>query len=154
MAFGTDLQPVVEAGMSLVVGTVSADGEPRAHRAWSAVVVDPGERRLRFVMSNDDPDLIAHLGSGAVALTGANVATYASMQVKGHVVAVESPTADDLARTRHSIDTFFETINRTDGNPMEHLVRMLPEMYVAVDMIVDETFDQTPGPKAGSAWAS
>jgi hypothetical protein len=31
---------------------------------------------------------------------------------------------------------------------------MLPLTYLAVEMIVDETFDQSPGPKAGSPWTS
>jgi hypothetical protein len=152
VALGSDLQPVVEAGMSLVVGTVSADGEPRAHRAWWATIVDPDVPRLRFVMSNDDTDLAARLANGAVSLTGANVATYESRQVKGRVATVEPPTVHDLERTRHSIDAFFDAIHRTDGNPLEHLARMLPEHYVAVEMTVEEVYDQTPGPKAGAAW--
>jgi hypothetical protein len=154
VVFGSDLQPVVEAGMALVVGTVSIDGEPRAHRAWSATVVDSDERRIRFVMSADDPDVVAHLESGAVSLTGADVATYASMQVKGRPVLVEAPTVVDLECARVSTDAFFGSINRTDGNPLELLVRMLPLTYLAVEMIVDETFDQSPGPKAGSPWTS
>jgi len=154
VVFGSDLQPVVEAGMALVVGTVSVDGEPRAHRAWSATVVDPDEPRIRFVMSADDPDVVAHLESGAVSLTGANVVTYASMQVKGRPVVVEAPTADDMECARVSTDAFFDSVVRFDGDPTELLVRMLPLTYLAVEMIVDEAFDQTPGPKAGSRWTS
>jgi hypothetical protein len=152
VALESDLKSVVEAGMGLVAGTVSDDGEPRAHRAWSARVVDPDEGRIRFVMSADDPDVVAHLETGAVSLTGANVATYASTQVKGRPVVVEAPTADDMEDVRKSTDAFFDVIHSTDGNPIELLSRMLPRTYLAVEMVVDETFDQTPGPKAGAPW--
>lgn len=154
MDFGSDLQTVLVGGAGLVVGTVSSSGEPRAHRAWSAVVTDPLERRVRFVMSADDPDLVAHLGSGAVSLTGADVATYQSVQLKGRPVCVEAPTADDLQTARQHSDAFFDAVHRIDGNPLELLRRMLPLQMMAVEMIVEETFDQTPGPKAGTPLAA
>ena len=46
--------------------------------------------------------------------------------------------------------TFFDAVHRADGNPLEALRRMLPLQMVAVEMIVEETFDQTPGPGAGA----
>ena len=58
MAFATELVMILETGAGLVVGTVSADGEPRADRAWAASVVDADSRRLRFVMSADDPAVV------------------------------------------------------------------------------------------------
>jgi hypothetical protein len=150
MTIGGDLEALVRPGVGLVVGTVSADGEPRAHRAWAATVVDPDEGRLRFVMSADDPDVAAHLDTGAVSLTGADVVTYHSVQAKGRPVLVEAPTADDLAAADEAVEAFFDAIHRTDGNPLELLRRMLPQQMLAVEMVVEETFDQTPGPNAGT----
>lgn len=151
MAFGADLMATIAAGSALVVGTVSAEGEPRAHRAWATSVVDADANRIRFVMSGDDPDLLEHLESGAVSLTGADVTTYRSAQLKGRPVLVEPPTAADLELAGEHSEAFFEAIHRTDGNPLDLLRRMLPQRMLSVEMIVEETFDQTPGPKAGSA---
>jgi hypothetical protein len=151
VAFGSDVQAGIDAGASLVVGTVSPDGEPRANRAWAATVIDADAGRIRFVMSGDDPDLVEHLSSGRVSLTGADVVTYRSVQLKGRPVVVEAATADDVEVARVHSDALFDAIHRTDGNPIELLRRMLPLSMLAVEMIVDETFDQTPGPKAGSA---
>jgi hypothetical protein len=143
----------LEAGAGLVVGTVSADGEPRADRAWAASVADADTRRIRFVMSADDPTVVENLQSGAVSLTGAEAITYQSVQLKGRPVVVEVPTAADVELARLQSETFFEAVHRSDGNPVEALRRMLPHRMVAVEMIVEETYDQTPGPSAGTPLA-
>ncbi len=153
MAFATELMTILESGAGLVVGTVSTDGEPRADRAWAAAVVDADTRRIRFVMSADDPAVVDNLQSGAVSLTGAEASTYQSVQLKGRPVAVETPTTADVELARLQSETFFEAVHRTDGNPVEALRRMLPHRMVAVEMLVEETFDQTPGPSAGTALA-
>ena len=150
MSFATELITILETGAGLVVGTVSPDGVPRADRAWAASVVDAESRRIRFVMSADHPDVVDNLQSGRVSLTGAEVSTYQSVQLKGRPVVVEAPAAADIALARHQSETFFEAVHRTDGNPLELLRRMLPHDMVAVEMIVEESFDQTPGPSAGS----
>jgi hypothetical protein len=149
VSFATELMTILETGAGLVVGTVSADGVPRADRAWAASVVDAEERRLRFVMSADSPTVVDNLQSGRVALTGAEVATYQSVQLKGRTVAVEPATADDVELVRHQSETFFDAVHRTDGDLPEALRRLLPHEMVAVEMIVEESFDQTPGPAAG-----
>jgi hypothetical protein len=151
MTFASELTRMVESGAGLVVGTVSADGEPRADRAWGVSVVDADERRIRFIMSADDPDVLENLESGNVSLTGAEVSTFHSVQFKGRPVLVESPTADDIEMARTQSEKFFAMVNRVDGNPVEHLRRMLPLQTVAVEMAVVDMFDQTPGPTAGSA---
>jgi xanthine/CO dehydrogenase XdhC/CoxF family maturation factor len=142
---------MLENGAGLVVGTVSTEGIPRADRAWAASVIDAESRRIRFVMSADDADVVGNLQSGRVSLNGADVRTYQSVQLKGRPVVVEAPTTDDVELARHQSETFFEAVHLTDGNPVEALRRMLPLDMVAVEMIVEESFDQTPGPSAGAA---
>jgi hypothetical protein len=141
---------MIDAGAGLVVGTVAADGEPRAARAWSAEVIDPAERRLRISVGADDPITLANLGSGSIALTGADVRTFRAVQMKGRVLAVEEPTAADLELVHVQSERFFRAVHETDGNPVEHLRRLLPVAIVAVEVLVDELFDQTPGPAAGA----
>jgi xanthine/CO dehydrogenase XdhC/CoxF family maturation factor len=151
VSFADELMSILENGAGLVVGTVSADGTPRADRAWAASVVDADSRRIRFVMSADDAAVVGNLQSGRVSLNGADVRTYQSIQLKGRPVVVEVPTATDVDLARHQSETFFEAVHLTDGNPVEALRRMLPLQMVAVEMIVEESFDQTPGPSAGAA---
>jgi hypothetical protein len=150
MSFALELMAMIDSGAGLVVGTASDEGEPRADRAWAAAVLDEQARRVRFVMSADDPAVVRNLEAGSVSLTGAEVVTYQSIQLKGRPVVVEPPTADDIEMARVQTATFFDAVHRVDGNPLESLWRMLPLQMVAVEMIVEETFDQTPGPAAGA----
>ena len=150
MSFASELMAMIDSGAGIVVGTVSEDGEPRADRGWAAAVVDEQSRRVRFVMSADDPAVVRNLETGLVSLTAAEVVTYQSIQLKGRPVVVEAPTADDIEMARAHTAAFFDAVHRTDGNPVEALWRMLPLQMVAVEMIVEETFDQTPGPSAGA----
>ena len=46
---------------------------------------------------------------------------------------------------------FFQQILETDGTPLELTRRILPLELLAVDVVVAERFDQSPGPEAGSA---
>jgi hypothetical protein len=149
--FSSDLMETIGLGCSLVVGTVAADGEPRATRAWAACVVDADRRRLRVLVGADDPVSVANLANGRIALTGANVRTLRSAQLKGRVVRTEPPTTADLDLVAESSAAFFRAIHETDGNPLEIVERLHPAEVIAVEVDVEELFDQSPGPAAGAA---
>lgn len=148
--FAAQLESMIEAGASLVVGTVAPDGEPRATRAWSAVITRREPPHVRLAVTADDPVSVANLSSGHLSLTGADVRTFASVQLKGRVASVEPPTETDLDTVRTQTDRLLRAIHETDGNPVEHLRRFLPHEVVMVELVVDESFDQTPGPEAGA----
>jgi hypothetical protein len=149
--FGSELMEMIGSGCSLVAGTVAADGEPRATRAWATSVVDAGACRLRVVMSADDTAAVDNLRTGRFALTGANVRTLRSVQLKGRVVAVEPATPEDVDMVVEQSSAFFCAVNQTDGNPIGLLERLLPADVVVVELEVDEMYDQSPGPGAGAA---
>jgi len=149
--FASELISMIEAGAGLLIGTVTADGAPRGVRAWAAWVVDPDEQRVRVVFTADDPVVVGSLDGRKVALTAANVRNLRSVQLKGRVIIVEQPTPVDIEITESQTECFFAAVHETDGNPIELLRVMLPSTQLALEMIVDEQYDQTPGPTAGSA---
>ena len=149
--FASELMSMIEDGAGLLIGTVSADGAPRGVRAWAAWVVDSDEHRLRVVFSADDPVVVASLDGRKVAVTAANVRNLRSVQLKGRVISVEQPTPADLEITECQTECFFTAVHETDGNPIELLHVLLPSTWLVLEMIVDEQYDQTPGPTAGSA---
>ena len=151
MSVGGNLLCRIGTGTSLVVGTVGADGAPRATRAWAARVVDAASGRIRVVMSADDAQSVSNLGSGVVALTGADVRTLESVQLKGTIVVVEPATAEDLEAVTAHTDAFFVAVEETDGLPISLLRRLMPREVIAFEFVVDGTFDQSPGPSAGAA---
>ena len=58
--------------------------------------------------------------------------------------------AADRVRHERYIAGFFGVINESDGTPLELLQRLKPPgSLVALEVSVEELFDQTPGPAAG-----
>lgn len=146
-----DLSVMLATGCSLIVGTVSPGGEPRVDRAWGMLVTDPERCWLRALVAADDPVTVGNLTVGAqVAITGADVCTLQSAQVKGTVRSVERPTEDDLQVVAQWSERMAELILETDGTPLELVRRIKPLEVVAVEVAVVERFDQTPGPQAGN----
>ncbi len=143
------LTAFLERGCAMIVGTVSPDGAPHAQRAWGCRVIDP--TTVRLLIDERDPTIRDHLDAGGpIAVTGADVRTLRSVQVKGRVTAVETPTADDLERCGHHNDELLDDIEQTDFFPRQVSERMVPPGYVVAIVAVDEVYDQTPGPGAGA----
>lgn len=142
---------LLEGGSALIVGVVAPGGEPVATRGWGLTLV-PGETlRARLLVADDDTGALDHLGPGArVAVTAADVPTLRSVQVKGRSGGLQPATRDDLARAAAYVEAFFGDIVANDGTPRAVLDRVVPRGYVACDVVVDEVFDQTPGPQAGA----
>ena len=147
---GNQLLERIGAGVSLVVGTVSRGAEPRVARAWACSIVASEPLRVRILMSADDPEAVANLETGNVSLTGADVPTLQSAQLKGTVVLVEPATPADLQRLAAHADAFFQAVLEIDGFPLSLMRRLLPHEVVAFEMVVTERFDQSPGPDAGA----
>ena len=143
---------ITGSGGGLVVGTVSADGEPRAVRGWAVFPPGGATDRVRVVMSADDPVAVENLSTGRVAITIADVRTLRSLQLKGLVVTVEAPSTTDLELMRVQTEQSLQAVHESDGNPVEVLRRILPHEVVTFEMVVESTFDQTPGPEAGAAF--
>jgi hypothetical protein len=147
----SQLAAFLEGGCALIVGTVTAEGEPVATRGWGATVVDPVEGRVRLLLSSSEHQVLDHLGPGSrLAITGADVATLRSVQVKGRLLVIEPATVDDRARAQRFCHEFYTDIVETDHTPLEIVERITPSDYVAGVAVIDDVYDQTPGPGAGA----
>ncbi len=145
---------LLESGCALVVGTTAADGAPHATRGWGLHVHDPAQGRMR-VLVDDDPTVRACLSAtGALAVTGADVHTLRSIQVKGRVEEVGGPTAEDRACFARYCDDFFGAVESVDHFPRRLMERLAPVSLAAVEVAAEELYDQTPGPAAGAALGS
>ena len=142
---------LLESGVSLIVGTVDGDGAPDATRAWG-VRGDPDG--LRVLCDEAAGVSVANLRAGGrIAVTGVDVVTLRSIQVKGRALAVEAATADDRAVFREYCDEVVAAISRVQGVPPDLPRRLMPARLLAVTCSVDAVFDQTPGPSAGDQLA-
>jgi hypothetical protein len=152
--FAAATKRFLESGCALIVGTVNADGEPHANRGWGLTVLPGDGDHIRLLLDADDPRALADLtAAGAIAITGADVRTLQSVQLKGRFVGSEPADDDDRARVRRFCDGFFGDVVAVDGTPRELLERLVPDDYVACTIAIGEVYDQTPGPGAGAPLA-
>jgi hypothetical protein len=135
----------LHSGCSLVVGSVGDDGAPVASRAWGLTVLEPDGSRLRMIAVEGEVAL------GPLAVTACSVPTLLSMQFKGTVIEIEAMTEADRAKSKQYTDDFLQDIIDTDGVPRYLVERIIPLHMVACTIVVEEMFDQTPGPRAGVA---
>jgi predicted pyridoxine 5'-phosphate oxidase superfamily flavin-nucleotide-binding protein len=142
----------LEGGPALIVGTVSADGAPTATNAWGVTVLSAATGECRVLLDRDAERALANLEeTRAIALTGADVATVFSVQLKGRCIRIEPATDADRARSDDYIEAFFDNVIRTDRRNPTSLNRLRPNGILASIVRFEEIFDQTPGPGAGAA---
>jgi hypothetical protein len=147
---GPDAAARLEGASALIAAGVGPDGAPVATRAWGAAVQEDGAA-LRVYLEADDTPVLEVLRPGAViAVTGADVKRLSSAQAKGRVRVVEELTARDVAIRERCTELFVQAVHETDGSPRVLIESMVPERFVALTFDVDEVYDQTPGPQAGS----
>ena len=149
---GRETAAFLETGCTLIVGTVGPEGEPHAARGWGLTVLDDERALMRLLLDADDPEHHAHLApGGAIAITGGDVRTLRSIQIKGRSLGVEPPNDSDPARAARFIDEMITAIHESDGTDPIVSRRMAPTQFVACMVEIDEIYDQTPGPGAGAA---
>jgi hypothetical protein len=144
----------LEGGCAIIVGSVAADGEPRANRGWGITVLpDACDEALsvRLLLGTNDLTLRENLeATGRIAITAGDVATLRSTQLKGRVVAIEDGSSEDRERATGYVKAFADDVVAVDRTPRELIVRMAPSEFFAVTVAVHELYDQTPGPGAGA----
>jgi hypothetical protein len=150
--FDAETKAFLESGCALIFGTVSTDGEPHVNRGWGFNV--SADSRHRLLISAHDETARAYIdATGRIAITATSVLTLHSLQLKGLVVSIEVATADDEARAARYCDAFAGDIFEVDGTPRTYIDRVVPSDYLALTVEIEETFDQTPGPAAGTPLA-
>lgn len=141
---------------SLIVGVTDEHGTPYATRAWGLRVVEqaaPGDEHLAVIsvlLAADDRTAVSGAAPGrGVAVTAADVLTLRSAQLKGRSTGVDDADDDDLALSASHFAGFAADVTKADGQPLELLSRLLPHRFARCTVVVDEAYDQTPGPGAG-----
>jgi hypothetical protein len=136
----------LQGGCALIVCTIDVDGEPSASRGWGLTVLSADAPvRVRLLVT---PDVIPQ---GRIAITGTDVPTLRSTQLKGHIVSVEPADSVDAEKTAAYLDHFYGDVVRTDNIPRDLVERLTPSELVALTVEVDELYNQTPGPRAGAS---
>lgn len=140
----------IESGMTLLIGTVSADGRPSGVRGWGIRLVDADAGLLRVLFDANDTATRANLADGGhVAITSCDVKTLFAVQLKGHALTVEPPDADDLRAAETWADAFLGAVVAIDGYTRAQLEQWRRRDLVTALVHIEQAYDQTPGPGAG-----
>jgi hypothetical protein len=143
---------LLEGGYALIVGTADAGKVPHATRGWGITVLSRDPIEIRLLVDAHDPVALANLVPDAkIAITGGDVQTLHSIQLKGTVRAAEPGTDEDRDRATRYADEFFAAVGQTDGTPVELMMRLKARDVVACSVHIDDLYDQTPGPGAGAS---
>jgi hypothetical protein len=137
------------SGVSMVGASANDDLVPEAFRMWGASLGDDGV--LRALVSSDAGETFERVREGSrLCMTFTDVLNLRSMQVKGRSVgSPEAPGPADLAR----MERYHELLvpkSRLNGTPPPLLEAIRPRSVFVVSMVVEEAYDQTPGPSAGT----
>jgi len=151
--FAPETIEILESGCALVVATVAPDGAPLAGRGWGVTVPAPADDRVRLVLDKSDRGTLENIEeTGRLVLTAADVATFRACQLKGRVTTDVFDADDaDRATVVEFCDAFFANVIATDGTDRRLLERLVPLEFVVCEVTVDDVYDQTPGPGAGTA---
>jgi hypothetical protein len=145
----TEVAAQLESPCSLLVGSVAADGLPDAVRAWGVEVQGP--ERIRVLLAADSQRTLENLADGGrVALTTTDFVTMVSWQLKGRAALVEPATAADRIRFDVFCAGCLGLLAPLQGVPEATIARLIPADVMACEMVVEQVFDQTPGPGAGA----
>jgi hypothetical protein len=146
--YGT-IAAFLDSGVSMVGASANEELVPEAFRMWGASLGDDGV--LRALVSSDAGETFQRLREGTLlCMTFTDVLNLRSIQVKGRSTrAAEAPGPADLA----SMERYQELLNpksRANGTPPALLASIRPRSVFVVSIVVEEAYDQTPGPSAGT----
>ena len=139
----------LDSGVSMVGASANEELEPEAFRMWGASLSEGGI--LRALVSSDAGETFHRVGEGTViSMTFADPLNLKSIQVKGRSLrAAEPPGPEDLARME-GYEDHLRPKARLNGTPLPLLEAIRPRSVFVVSVLVEEAYDQTPGPLAGT----
>ncbi|HEV7241866.1 MAG TPA: hypothetical protein VGQ36_21725 [Thermoanaerobaculia bacterium] len=146
---GHRLQQWVEGGISVIVGTADADKVPTCCRAIAISTKDNFETVTVYIPAVTGQETIANVATTRrVAISCTAPLSHGSIQIKGisRGVKLALPTDEEFVRTR--LHQFADVLAEL-GLPRRVTHRITHWPAFAIDVSVEEVFDQTPGPRAG-----
>ncbi len=147
------LQRFVEGGISVFVGTADADKIPTCCRAIALTTKNNFETVTVYVPAATGQETIANVATTRrVAISASEPLSHGSIQIKGvsRGVKLASPADEEFVRMR--LHQFADVLAEL-GLPRRVTHRVAHWPAFAIEVSVEQVFDQTPGPKAGTPLA-
>jgi len=144
------LQEWLQGGESIIVGTADADGVPSACRGIAiAAGKDPDTLTLYLPAATAHEALANIATTRRVAFAASHPLSHRTVQVKGVTRGVRLAPPGDEAFVRTRWGQLADVLDQI-GLPRGLLHRAAHWPAFAVEMSIEQIFDQTPGPNAGA----
>jgi hypothetical protein len=144
-----ELVELMESGVSIMVGTRDARLRPWCVRAQGAVVGADRRHVTVFLPVATSERAVRDLeDNGRIALTFSRPFDHRTIQLKGRAVRVRAGTPQDRVRQERYRAALCEQLHVV-GMSRAATRRLSFWPCHAVDVLVEASFEQTPGPSAG-----
>jgi hypothetical protein len=145
-----ELVEFVHSGVAVGIATRDEMMRPAFARAWGpGVSADRRSMTLCVSAAEGSPTRANLERNGAVAVGFCPPTIAKAVQLKGVAVVLGEPDPDDVERVERHVHAFEAECARI-GAPVEVATRMFDgSALVLISVVIDEGFDQTPGPTAG-----
>ena len=152
-----DLVAIMARGVSVIVASRDAALRPSLMRAVGSRVEADGRDITVYLSRPQSRQLVQDLAAtGHVAVVFSVPSTHRSVQLKASRVEMRNADADDapvLARYLASMENEVQQVGFAPPLTRAMLAHRLEDV-VAVRFTPEQAFDQTPGPRAGTAIGS
>lgn len=146
----TRVKRCLDAGMSLLVATVNAENVPSCCRAVALASADDLATVTVYLPLATSHETVQNIATTRRLAIGA---TYPhdnfSIQLKGTASDTRLARDDEAAFVRSRLNAFADVLDAI-GIPRRVSANAACWPAFAVDMRVEQVFDQTPGPNAGT----
>ena len=151
LAIDEELRSHLESGVAVGIATRNSDLEPSAIRGWGVRVSSDGRAVEVFLDRPAAGPCVANLqDNGRIALCTVDVSNLRSIQLKGRCVEVVDPDAADWPWIERHREAFTVAVANI-GYPPQVTRHLWSTQVIKVRFVVEEFYDQTPGPQAGRA---
>ena len=139
----------LEPGLSIIVATVDANGQPATCRGVALDSRDGLQTLTVFLPVATSLETISNLAATKrIAVASTHPISNSATQVKGTTIEARLATEEEGAFVRGRLDAFAQMLLAFGVPPrLAHSLRHWPAF--AVTLRVEEIFEQTPGPNAG-----
>lgn len=140
----------LEPGVSVLVGTVDPQGTPACCRAIAIASEDDLHTVTVYVPVATSQQIIQNVAmTRRLAVAATDVIEHCATQLKGTTTEARLARSSEASFIRTRLDQFADVLDRI-GVP-RRLTRSLAHWPAfAVTIEVEQVFEQTPGPKAGT----
>lgn len=148
-----ELRALLEDGVATVVGTRDADLVPEVARGWGLRVLPDGTTLELCVGLPSGRRTLDNLAdNGMLAVTCVRPSDYRQVQLKGRGSEAGAPNAEErlwVARHQAAFQRQVVDVGIAAGICHRFWSHDDPGAMIKLRLLVEEAFDQTPGPEAG-----